>query len=58
MRRKLVVLGLLVACMAPSVALAAPKDKSVSDSDRESSRVHFRKGIKLFQDGNFVGALA
>ncbi|MCA9643700.1 MAG: hypothetical protein H6718_02210 [Polyangiaceae bacterium] len=58
MRRKLVLLGLLAACAAPSVALAAPKDKSVSDSDRESSRVHFRKGIKLFQDGNFVGALA
>lgn len=58
MRRKLVVLGLLAACMAPSVALAAPKDKAVSDSDREASRVHFRKAIKLFQDGNFIGALA
>lgn len=27
-------------------------------SDGTSAKVHFRKGIKLYQDGNFVGALA
>lgn len=49
----ILLIALAVLSAAPSIGATTPEAKTEADAKR-----HFSSGVKLFQDGNFAGALA
>jgi hypothetical protein len=61
MTRSLAAIGLLLLLGAPvraEPAAVAPSPSRPADDSRESAKRHFERGVSLYQDGDYNGALA